>query len=722
MHQFLNASFPLQEISGIPPAFDRLILMVVDGLPAEFVLGRDDRPPGTSMAEAMQYTRSLLSKGNALAYHAKAAPPTVTMPRLKAIVSGAIGGFLDVAFNFNTQAFLDDNLLDQFYRIGWKMVMLGDETWIKLFPGVFTRHDGVSSFYVKDTVEVDFNVSRHLEVELARSDWELLILHYLGLDHVGHIGGRKSVLMAPKLKEMDDVIKLIHEHKILHQDNLDKRTLLVVVSDHGMTESGNHGGSSYEETDSLALFIGLDAMTSNQMPTGHNTVSQVDVAPTLALLFGVPIPKNNIGVFLEGVLSTYNDEQKLRALELNSWQLLRLLQAHLPGLLCSNFSQSMHKQYDIQESLFHLFVKASAAHSLWELHQQNPESNTSTELDVAVKLYYEFLRNASTWLSHRATNKPFHLLLSGVTIISISCFLLLYLLIFMLKHLQPKENQSHDTNWHFTEAYTFVGILLHAVSLSSSSFVEEEQYTWHFLSSTLYFLFLLKAIQSLLSPKNYQGYYQIISVLIVLVCLRLSRGWHQGGINFVHLPDVSKWLEQVGDIGIKYLNIFSLLALLIVNLFGFSFVRSRSRQIFVNIVIFSHLLSGLLVYFHILKFLDHNLIPSTNSEARLFYVIITVTVVITALLAPWIQTLSAKHSASTDNQIDPCLFGIRNSLYLIGITYFASWGLLQMLSQKYVNSGSILSLFLQLFGSIIYFLADGSYQKEVVVVGSSILM
>jgi len=27
------------------------------------------------------------------------------------MVSGAIGGFLDVAFNFNTQAYLEDNLL-----------------------------------------------------------------------------------------------------------------------------------------------------------------------------------------------------------------------------------------------------------------------------------------------------------------------------------------------------------------------------------------------------------------------------------------------------------------------------------------------------------------------------------------------------------------------------------------------------------------------------------
>lgn len=133
------------------------------------------------------------------------------------MVSGAVGGFLDVVFNFNTQAFLDDNLLDQFLRVGWQMTMFGDETWLKLFPRVFTRQDGVSSFFVKDTVQVDLNVSRHLPEELKQDDWHLLILHYLGLDHVGHVGGRKSPLMAPKLREMDEVIKMVHLNNILSQ-------------------------------------------------------------------------------------------------------------------------------------------------------------------------------------------------------------------------------------------------------------------------------------------------------------------------------------------------------------------------------------------------------------------------------------------------------------------------------------------------------------------------
>lgn len=72
-----------QQLSGVPPLFDRLVLMVIDGLPAEFVLGKDGKPPAKGYMEAMPYTQSLLAKGKAIGYHAKAAPPTVTMPRLK---------------------------------------------------------------------------------------------------------------------------------------------------------------------------------------------------------------------------------------------------------------------------------------------------------------------------------------------------------------------------------------------------------------------------------------------------------------------------------------------------------------------------------------------------------------------------------------------------------------------------------------------------------------
>lgn len=113
------------------------------------MLGKNGKPPNKGFMEAMPYTQSLLANGMGVGYHAIAAAPTVTMPRLKvsvnfsfkcgsvkrtydlsflffffffnflfylafflqAMVSGAIGGFLDVASNFNSQAYSDDNLI-----------------------------------------------------------------------------------------------------------------------------------------------------------------------------------------------------------------------------------------------------------------------------------------------------------------------------------------------------------------------------------------------------------------------------------------------------------------------------------------------------------------------------------------------------------------------------------------------------------------------------------
>jgi predicted AlkP superfamily pyrophosphatase or phosphodiesterase len=46
-------------------------------------------------------------------------------------------------------------------------------------------------YIVQDFVEVDNNVTRHIEKELMRDDWTAMILHYLGLDHIGHKAGPK---------------------------------------------------------------------------------------------------------------------------------------------------------------------------------------------------------------------------------------------------------------------------------------------------------------------------------------------------------------------------------------------------------------------------------------------------------------------------------------------------------------------------------------------------
>jgi len=57
-------------------------------------------------------------------------------------------------------------------------------------------------------------VTKTLETELERSDWSLLILHYLGLDHIGHVEGSASPRVPLKLKEMDEAVQKILDHKV----------------------------------------------------------------------------------------------------------------------------------------------------------------------------------------------------------------------------------------------------------------------------------------------------------------------------------------------------------------------------------------------------------------------------------------------------------------------------------------------------------------------------
>ncbi|KAA8546734.1 hypothetical protein F0562_003163 [Nyssa sinensis] len=604
-----------QELSGVPPSFDRLVLMVIDGLPAEFVLGKDGQPPSRAFMEAMPYTQSLLANGMAIGYHAKAAPPTVTMPCLKAMMSGAIGGFLDVAFNFNTQALLDDNLIDQFFRIGWKVVMLGDETWLKLFPGLFTRHDGVSSFYVKDTIQVDQNVSRHLGDELNRTDWNLLILHYLGLDHVGHIGGRNSVLMGPKLKEMDEVVKMIHLSALRSQDKDQGKTLLV------------------------------------------------DIAPTLALLFGVPIPKNNLGVLIAETFDSLADYQRLRALELNSWQLLRLVQVQLPGLSCGSDDQgSGISKCDgsVEEMFCCLYLNAAALHQSWKSKKVS-RSNSRDDYGSTVLAYQHFLGSASEWLSGRATDKPVGLLASGIAAMLLSCLALLGLLLQV--YLGEKQRLSRIKNnmhkWRLDETFILAIILILVLSIGSSSMVEEEQYIWHFVTSTFYLVLLRKTIQSLMagtvqsSPSVIKGqrkrfYIQMCSIIVLLISGRILRGWHQGGVNWTHLPDISKWVRQAGSDHVKLIQLVSGLLVITLGLCTVSLLQSKRK--FAMVLGFIFLIPGLLVLQHIMNYQESTLVASGDGAtltAQVIYAILGIFTIGTVIGLPWLMPVKNPKTSSS---------------------------------------------------------------------------
>ncbi|EPZ31600.1 Alkaline-phosphatase-like domain-containing protein [Rozella allomycis CSF55] len=325
------------------PIFSRLVFIIIDSLRADFVMGNNS---------GFNFVKRKIESGDALPFVSLAKPPTVTMPRIKALVSGSNPTFLDLVKNFDAYKMTFDNWLHQFKQANKSIVFYGDDTWIKMFgDGFFKRSEGTTSFFVQDTVEVDKNVTRHLDIELKNKDWDVMILHYLGLDHICHSEGIHSAKMIPKHQEMDKIIERIYG------DLQDERTLLVVSGDHGITDQGNHGGSSIEELSTGLIFLSPLFHKLGQNRDGRNNllgqrkdlktflesiesnikyeiVNQIDIVSTLCILFGLPIPRNNAGKIIPRILSMYDDTDKRKALELNLNQISNLINASLECNSC----------------------------------------------------------------------------------------------------------------------------------------------------------------------------------------------------------------------------------------------------------------------------------------------------------------------------------------------------------------------------------------------------
>ncbi|KAG0289074.1 major facilitator super transporter protein [Linnemannia gamsii] len=466
------------QTTTVKPLFGKVVLMLVDALRSDFLYGNESD---------FRLMQSLINSDKAIPFTALASAPTVTLPRLKALTTGTVPGFLDAILNIaesdqSSTLANQDNWIAQLTRSASlrnnakrepgqeekrRVGFFGDDTWIKLFPGLFFRSEGTSSFFAMDTVEVDNNVTRHIEPELEKDDWDGLIFHYLGLDHVGHSGGPKSNLMRPKQAEMDSVAHtiystLVKKESFTENQRDDLPTLFILCGDHGMNEVGNHGGSSRSEISTSFLFMSPlfeDTKARQQIRSMvdpyrnavdredyeyYRSVSQVDLVPTLSLLMGLPIPKNSVGQLIPELFSDLTELELLRAFQINAYQVAGVLRNKWPDFEVE--SSVLLKDYkdpgvdtdsglDTDETA-HLtcmsmksekqrlgcwYTLALAEHaSFLEMHPSRTMGNIvysdqerAQKLQEAKKAYSKFLSDATSMLSTALSKYDMSLLTNG---------------------------------------------------------------------------------------------------------------------------------------------------------------------------------------------------------------------------------------------------------------------------------------------------------------------
>jgi phosphatidylinositol glycan class O len=235
-------------------------------------------------------------------------PPTVTMQRLKGLTTGGLPAFADISNSFGGATVDEDTwivqLKDAIHRrrnnenntggSSTYMAFVGDDTWVDLFPNLFHDCHPFPSFNTRDLDTVDngclqhiprlfnhfgpydkdkqllkslnhiarYDSKKHLKEkendtnyytastsavqQLSEKDYfELIVVHFLGVDHVGHTYGPNNIHMIEKLSQMDEALT-----EILKRIDSAVNTCEVafILGDHGMTKDGNHGGGTEDET------------------------------------------------------------------------------------------------------------------------------------------------------------------------------------------------------------------------------------------------------------------------------------------------------------------------------------------------------------------------------------------------------------------------------------------------------------------------------------------
>lgn len=315
-----------------PYPYKKAVILVIDALRFDFTIPI----PGSNEGSDDYYYHNHLNvlydtfknePENSLLLKFIADPPTTTLQRLKGLTTGSLPTFIDAGSNFDGDTVYEDNLIRQLFEQNKRIAFVGDDTWTAMFSPYLQQNMTFpfDSLNVWDLHTVDNGVIDNIFPLLEpkrQTEWDVLIGHFLGVDHCGHRYGPEHYSMKDKLQQMDELIKRV-------MNEIDDETLLVVFGDHGMDSTGNHGGESDDEVEAALFMYSKISNFGRKSPESYDIsnngknyrrVNQIDVVSSLSLALGVPIPFNNLGSPIEELFMK-DEKSLLTASKLTSHQI-----------------------------------------------------------------------------------------------------------------------------------------------------------------------------------------------------------------------------------------------------------------------------------------------------------------------------------------------------------------------------------------------------------------
>jgi len=102
----------------LPPTHKRAVLLIIDALRFDFISPHPPQPHSPFHHNVLTLPRELTAKQprNSFIFNAHADPPTATLQRIKALVTGSLPTFLDIGYNFGGASIEEDSVIQQLHQ------------------------------------------------------------------------------------------------------------------------------------------------------------------------------------------------------------------------------------------------------------------------------------------------------------------------------------------------------------------------------------------------------------------------------------------------------------------------------------------------------------------------------------------------------------------------------------------------------------------------------
>ena len=261
------------------PLTDRVVIVVVDALREDTAFDPSIMPAFNSVADRGASGVSITP------------PMTLTTISVLDLGTGMTPGISWSLKNFDAEPFEDESLLSLLGETGAKVALLGDASWTQLFGRYAETTLSIPDrgFYKgadDDMIGTDVQVFDEAEQVLADPSYDVVVIHVVGTDKAAHRNGAHRREPDGSLSFYARRAAAVDARIARLLERFGDRGTWLLLADHGVNRSGNHGGGEEEARRAPFAMAGPPVVSQRGVEQPMTTI-----APTMAVLLGLRSPR-----------------------------------------------------------------------------------------------------------------------------------------------------------------------------------------------------------------------------------------------------------------------------------------------------------------------------------------------------------------------------------------------------------------------------------------------